>query len=255
MPTIGSAVSCGRAPWPPPPLSAIAKLSAEAASGPACATIWPTAKRRSTCAPKIAVTPSSAPDSSTPRAPRPVSSAGCSTISTSPAAGRAVKRYAAPTAQAACTSWPQACITPGLRDANGRPVFSAIGSASMSPRTATGASPESPPRSRATRPVPATRSSRIGLTGPKAACSTSAVRSSRPDSSGCSCRSRRSSTRMRRNDSGNRASSAPGSRPLTRGPLAGRSGPPPDRGPRPPPCPPPPAAPARGPRGPWSTRG
>jgi len=40
MPTIGSAVSCGRAPWPPPPISAISKLSAEAASGPACATIW-----------------------------------------------------------------------------------------------------------------------------------------------------------------------------------------------------------------------
>ena len=210
VPTIGSAASCGRAACAPLPRSVISKLSAEAASGPSWATTSPTAKRRSTWAPKMAATPSSSPDSSTACAPRPVSSAGCSTISTSPAAGHAVRRWAAPTVQVACTSCPQACITPGCSEANGRPVSSEIGSASMSPRTATGARRESRPRIRATTPVPATRSSRTGRGSIRASAaeSASAVRSSLPDSSGCRCSARRRSTSVRRNDSENSSATA-----------------------------------------------
>ena len=123
-PTTGSADSWGRAPWAPAPVSVIVKESVEAASGPAWATTCPTSKRRSTCAPKMARTPSSAPLSSTSAAPCPTSSAGCSTTSTSPSAGVRCRSRAAPTAQDACTSWPQACMTPSLREAYGSPVAS-----------------------------------------------------------------------------------------------------------------------------------
>ena len=251
-PTIGSAASCGRAPCAPLPTSSISKVSAAAASGPSCATTSPTANRRSTCAPKIAATPSRAPDSSTAFAPRPVSSAGWSKINTSPAAGRAASRCAAPTAQVAWTSCPQACITPGCSDAKGRPVLSEMGSASMSPRTATGAREPSRPRIRATTPVPATRSSRAGAGSIRAnaAWSAAAVRSSLPDSSGYRCSVRRSSTSMRRNDWGNSSSTA-----FTRALRAAPSGSPPCRCPPAPPYPAYRAAPGPSPPGPWSTPG
>ena len=41
---------------------------------------------------------------------------------------------ATPSAMTVCTSWPQACIFPASFEANGRPVCSWIGSASMSAR-------------------------------------------------------------------------------------------------------------------------
>ena len=44
---------------------------------------------------------------------------------------------AAPSSMAAWVSWPQACITPGVCDAKGRPVSSRIGRASMSARRPT----------------------------------------------------------------------------------------------------------------------
>ncbi len=155
---MGSDDSCGLAPCAPAPVSSMSNESAAAASGPASATTWPTSKRRSTCPPNIAAAPSSAPDSIITCAPAPVSSAGCNTTITSPSAGSAARRCAAPTAHVACTSWPHACITPALREAKGRPVSSWIGSASMSPRTATGGAEALRPRMRAITPTPVTPS-------------------------------------------------------------------------------------------------
>ena len=87
------------------------------------ATTCPTSNRRSTCPPKIAATSVERARSRSSRAPRrPLSSAGCKhderrRRSPAPAASSA----AAPTAHVACTSCPHACITPGVREANGSP--------------------------------------------------------------------------------------------------------------------------------------
>src|SRR5207247_7891562 len=182
------------------------KLSADAASAPGGATTCPTGKRRSTCAPKIAATPASAPEASTAVAPFPVSSAGWSTTTTSPAAGSLARRWATPTVHAACTSWPQACITPGRCDANGSPVASVIGSASMSPRTATTGADGSRPRKRATTPVSAMRSSAAGRSWPSASYSRCDVSRSSNASSGWRWISSRSATRRRWTSTGTRRS-------------------------------------------------
>jgi hypothetical protein len=170
---------------------------------------------RSTWPPKMADTPSSAPLASIAAAPAPVSSAGCSTTSTSPSAGRSASRCAAPTAHDACTSCPQACITPGVVDAYGSPVASWMGRASMSPRTATSGARGSRPRMRATSPVPATRSSDAGRSTASARSSASAVRDSANASSGCRCRSRRSATSASRRSGGKSAASASGTPPTS----------------------------------------
>ena len=56
--------------------------------------------------------------------------------STEPASDsrRRASRRAAPTSIAVCASWPQACIAPLTSEANGSPVSSGIGNASMSAR-------------------------------------------------------------------------------------------------------------------------
>src|SRR5262245_42220625 len=67
-------------------------------------------------------------------------------------ARRAASSRAAPTSMAVCASCPQACITPAVREANGRPVSSGMGSASMSARSRI-ARPGLAPRSVATTPL------------------------------------------------------------------------------------------------------
>ena len=61
---------------------------------------------------------------------------------------RAESTRAAPASIAVCRSWPQACIAPSISDANGSPVVSVTGSASMSARSST-TGPGLPPRSTA----------------------------------------------------------------------------------------------------------
>ncbi len=190
-PTTGSLPSCGRAPWAPRPVRVTVNVSDDAASAPGCATTCPTAKRRSTCPPKIAATPSSAPAASIARAPAPTSSAGCSTRRTSPSAGARRRSIAAPTIHEACTSCPQACITPGTEDAHGRPVSSPMGSASVSPRRATTGAPATRPAIRATTPVPAMRRTSDAPAPCSARSRRAAVSCSCQESSGWRCNSRR----------------------------------------------------------------
>ena len=67
------------------------------------------------------------------------SSAGWNTSLTLPAklSRMSMRTWAAPSSMAAWVSWPQACITPGVCDAKGRPVSSLMGRASMSARRPT----------------------------------------------------------------------------------------------------------------------
>ncbi|RME26071.1 MAG: PAS domain-containing protein [Deltaproteobacteria bacterium] len=107
-----------------------------------------------------------------------------------------------------CPSCPQACITPGFAEANGRPVASCTGRASVSARSATrgraGSRPLSPGRSTTTA-VPARRRG-WSPRSTRWASIRSAVRCSCQDSSGCRCRSRRNAT----NRSNSAGSTSPG---------------------------------------------
>ncbi len=104
--------------------------------------------------------------------PAPLSSAGWNMKITLPArsACRADSSRAAPVSIAVCRSCPQACMTPSVRDANGSPVASVTGSASMSPRSST-TGPGRAPRSTAVTEV--SRSPRVISSGsPASAAST-----------------------------------------------------------------------------------
>ena len=118
-----------------------------------------------------------------------ISSAGWKISRTRPGSDGAVaSARPAPSSIAVCASCPQACMTFGTVDANGRPVASCSGRASMSARSATQrlprptsqTSPVPPGRVRGSRPAAVSR------------CATNAVvpRSARP-SSGVACRARR----------------------------------------------------------------
>src|SRR5664279_173837 len=88
-------------------------------------------------------------------------------------------------------------MMPAFSEENGSPVLSVMGSASMSPRSATTGADRSRPGTRATSPVPATRATSVMPNDASAATSLFAVSVSCHESSGCRCRSRRSSTRRR----------------------------------------------------------
>src|SRR5437879_8471625 len=104
---------------------------------------------------------------------------------------RAASSRAAPTNIAVWASWPHACIAPATSDANGRPVSSAIGSASMSARSRM-VGPGRAPASRATTDV-VRWPVRTSSGRPSRASSTVAwVRGSARPSSGCRWIRRRS---------------------------------------------------------------
>src|SRR5262245_32233417 len=106
--------------------------------------------------------------------------------------GRALSRRATSTSPAAWQSWPHACIAPRCRDANGSPVSSTIGSASMSARARI-VRPLAPPSTSAVSPVFATR--RGANPRPRSQRSICAdVSFSTSESSASPCSSRRRST-------------------------------------------------------------
>src|ERR671916_843435 len=78
--------------------------------------------------------PSAAPSSTITFPPPPPSSAGWKRNLTVPFSRSLIPHsaWAAPTSMLVCPSWPQACILPSISEANGKPVSSWIGRASMS---------------------------------------------------------------------------------------------------------------------------
>src|SRR3984957_12181155 len=130
-------------------------MSAAARAGPGRTPNTPASVRcEKTCSAEAAAgrfpAASSTPSSIMSRAPPRPSSPGWNMKITLPGRSRwrAESTRAAPTSIAVCRSWPQACIAPSIRDANGRPVASVTGSASLSARSST-TGPGRPPRSTA----------------------------------------------------------------------------------------------------------
>ncbi|MDI2021316.1 hypothetical protein PJL18_01835 [Paenarthrobacter nicotinovorans] len=189
-----SSVRCGLEVWPPRPESSILMVSDADVMAPMRVPIWPTLILGSQCSARMRGTPSSTPCSMQDNAPPGiVSSAGWKMIRTVPPSGLFLcirwSVRAMPSIAVVWTSCPQACVTPWFLEANGRPVSSMIGKASMSPRRAVAMGPS--PTSTVS-PVP---SSRRGLSPAASSRSTSlsVVRNSLNDSSGCAWRSRRNS--------------------------------------------------------------
>ena len=147
------------------------------------------------CSPMTVSTPSMTPASTIPAAPPgSASSPGSKRKRISP--GRCSRMpastVAAPSSIDVWPSCPQACMTPGFSEANGSPVSSSMGSASMSARIAS-VGPGRPPTRRATTLVPDGR-----VTSRSSAASFSATKRdvsvSWKDSSGWACRCRRHAT-------------------------------------------------------------
>ena len=148
-----SAVRCGRAVWPPGEASSISTTSQAEVIGPVRVPSLPTSSRGSQCRAKIRSTPSTAPSATMSIAPPGcTSSAGWKISRTRPgSAGALASARPAPSTIAVWASCPQACMTFGTVEANGSPVASCSGRASMSARSATQRRPW--PTSQ-TRPVP-----------------------------------------------------------------------------------------------------
>ena len=140
--TTGSFNLCGRAACPPCPRTVMRTSSLEAMYFPARKPTVPVGSSGSTCSPITAATSNSAKGSSFSTSEAPpglTSSPGWNNPSTVPSKRslRSRSNNSAPSRAAACMSCPQACITPSLTDANGSPVRSETGSASMSARSTT----------------------------------------------------------------------------------------------------------------------
>src|SRR5918998_4971315 len=182
---MASAERCGIAPWPPVPLRVISKGPADAIMGPAFVAAFPNGSPGHRCSAKIEPTSSAAPSSTMTLPPPSPSSAGWKKNLTVPfSLSRIPERAcAAPTSMLVCPSWPQACILPSVCEANGSPVSSWIGNASMSAlRPTVGPSPS--PFKVAMTPFSATPV-RMSRGRPSSAASTfSAVRSVSKPSSG-----------------------------------------------------------------------
>ena len=157
--TIGSRVRCGSAAWPAWPSKTISKRAPAAITARSCTAMVPTGRPGQLCQPKMRSIGKrvNSPSAIMARAPPPPSSAGWNTRRTVPVQlGSSSSSFAAPSSAVVCPSCPQACITPGTVDFQGRSsVCSWMGSASMSPRSPTARFP--PPRLIvATTPCPPT---------------------------------------------------------------------------------------------------
>ena len=153
---IGSAALCGWEACPPRPCTVTSNVSAAAMIVPGRVLSTPPGScADATCSPYAATgrppAASSTPSSIMILAPPCPSSPGWNMKITLPGSSprRADSSRAAPASIAVCRSCPQACIVPSICDANGSPVRSVTGSASISPRSST-AGPGWPPRSTAT---------------------------------------------------------------------------------------------------------
>src|SRR6266545_1137849 len=132
-------------------------------------------------------------------APPNTSSAGWKRKTAVPGSSRRrpAKISASVMAMAVCPSWPQACMTPGVPDANGASSVSVSGRASMSARHAT-VRPGRSPRKTPTTPVSAMPVRTSSPAACRRSAMTSFVRRSRKDSSGWRWKSLRSVTRASR---------------------------------------------------------
>ena len=218
-----SAVRCGRAVCPPGEVSEISTTSHAEVIGPTRVPSFPTSSRGSQCSAKIRSTPSMAPSATMSIAPPGcTSSAGWKTSRTRPGSvGALASASPAPSSIAVCASWPQACITFGVAEANGSPVDSCSGRASMSARRATQRLPR--PTSH-TRPVPP---GRVRGSRPAAVSRRpirAVVRCSARPSSGAACSARRQETTSDRCSASHESSHAgplPAPMSTTAGPVAG----------------------------------
>ncbi len=200
--TIGSLVTCGRAPCPPTPRITTSTVSTLANAYPSTTPTAPTGSAGVTCSATHTAglgKRANSPSLSNASAPRPRSSAGWPIItsvprqrSLMPASTRAV-----PTKIDMWASWPQACITPTSRPSSsfaraalayGRPVASVTGSASMSVRTRSVG--PAPLRRTPTTPHPPTRSVTSNPALRSSAAIRADVRCSWSESSGAPCRVR-----------------------------------------------------------------
>ena len=115
-----SAVRCGRAVWPPGPVTLTLILSQAAVIGPARVPILPTSSRGSQCRAKIRSTEAMPPAAMTSMAPPGTSSAGWKISRTwpgsAPAACARARNRPVPTRMEVCTSWPQAWQAPRTVD-------------------------------------------------------------------------------------------------------------------------------------------
>ena len=116
--TIGSALKCGMAAWPPLPLSTMITRSAEASVGPLRKANVPTGWPGALCSANIASQGKrwNRPSSTMRRAPPSPSSAGWKIRFSVPLKRRVCAIWrAAASSVAVWPSWPQACILPGCR--------------------------------------------------------------------------------------------------------------------------------------------
>ena len=135
--TTGSTAACGMAPWPPVPLTVMMQVSPLAMAKPGTAWKRPSGRPGMLCMPNIASHGNSSrkPSSSILRAPARPSSAGWNTACRMPSKLRVAARCRqADSSMAVWPSWPQACILPNTLLAQGLPLVSAMGRASMSAR-------------------------------------------------------------------------------------------------------------------------
>ena len=179
------------APWPPVPWSVKRSSSLAAMYFPARKPSVPTGMRASTCSPMKARTsyPSKGFSASTSDAPPGLhSSPGWKSPKRVPSkSGAAASCCSTPKSTAACTSWPQACITPGCCERHATSHCSSMGSASISARSTTARRRLPCPSMRARTPVRA-----MGRCSMPSFVSSSemkrAVWRSSNESSGCACR-------------------------------------------------------------------
>ena len=189
-----STVSCGRAVWPPGPLSTISTRSAAAVNAPVRTPTWPTSSLGSQCSPYTESMPSSSPDSITSTAPPGTcSSAGSKISRTRRPSSSSDSTRPAPSTVTVWTSWPQACDTPFRVDRYDTSLSSCMASASMSPRSATRGGAEPGPTSH-TRPVPLASTRGSSPAARSRSTSSWVVSNSWPLNSGWAWRCRRSAT-------------------------------------------------------------
>ncbi|CAB4757968.1 unannotated protein [freshwater metagenome] len=156
--TIGSISMCGRAAWPPRPVTAISKLSSLAMMPPDRVWMCPASIPGQLCRPNMASIGkrASSPSASIAFAPRPCSSAGWKTKRTVPSnPPSSARRAAAPSTMAMWPSCPHACITPSFCERYDRSPRSFSSRPSMSARRPITFTP-SPRVSDPTTPVPPT---------------------------------------------------------------------------------------------------
>ena len=184
---------CGIAAWPPRALMVISNRLSLAVMAPALVAKFPAGMPGILCIAKTASASKrvNSPSSIIAVAPSPCSSLGWKMKMARPLKSPCRARCAAaPSSMLLCPSWPQACITPSWAERHSGLPVSVIGSASISARKATLASPL--PRCKTpTTPVPPTPVWTSSPNSRSSSATRAEVRCSSKPSSGCRWKSRR----------------------------------------------------------------